>query len=67
MSLQIINKKEHIQKIANKLEEARNLLIQICNETYFPSNEYDNLLFLKESLDRLIVHNEKIIQKSNQN
>ena len=47
------------------LEDARSIAIDVCNHTYFPSKEYDSVLFLKESLDRLVVYCEKIILKNN--
>ena len=63
--IRIINTEEHVKKLKKHLEDARSITIDICNHTYFPSKEYDNVLFLKESLDRLVVYCEKIIQKNN--
>lgn len=45
---------EHKKKIYNNLEEARNMLIMLCNQSYFPSKDYDNNLSMKESLDFLL-------------
>jgi hypothetical protein len=65
-TLKITNKEEHIKKIENHLEDARNLLIELCNETYFPSIKYENTLFYKDSIDFLLerfnsfLRNEKI-------
>jgi len=63
--IRIINTEEHVKTLKKHLEDARNIAIDICNHTYFPSKEYDNVLFLKESLDRLVVYCEKIILKNN--
>ena len=53
MSLKIINKKEHVKVLHKHLEDAKNMAIELLNETYFPSEYYDKILYLKESLDSL--------------
>jgi hypothetical protein len=63
--IRIINKEEGVKTLKKHLEDARSIAIDVCNHTYFPSKEYDNVLFLKESLDRLVVYCEKIILKNN--
>lgn len=63
--IRIINTEEHVKTLKKHLEDARNIAIDVCNHTYFPSKEYDNVLFLKESIDKLIVYCEKIILKNN--
>jgi hypothetical protein len=53
-NLKIRNKKEHFLKIKNHLQEARNMLIELCNETNFPSKEYDYSLSIKDGIDFLL-------------
>lgn len=53
-ALKRIDKQEYINQIEKDLDNARNLLIELCNRSYLPSIEYEHFLFYHDSIDFLL-------------